>query len=160
MFECLSDGDRKAYYESSQWVIKQNRQKISNMRKEVKDLRVLKAKKLAVSNLNTAYTIYPHTTYIKYSSHTITAHLFIYWLTIIGYLFQADEVVVNKGLENNEKERNALRDKPGSVSYSTKFPLMVMKVACMQVLPLCSFLTFKINFIHLNDNTGCYTTYG
>ena len=48
---CVLDGDRKAYYESSQWVIKQNRQKISNLRKEVKDLRVLKAKKLAVSDL-------------------------------------------------------------------------------------------------------------
>ncbi len=46
---CNSDGDRKAYYESSQSVIKENRQNIGELRKEVKDLRVQKAKKLAVS---------------------------------------------------------------------------------------------------------------
>ena len=32
------------------------------------------------------------------------------------FYFQADEHVVNKGLEEHPKERNALRDKPGAVS--------------------------------------------
>ena len=34
-------------------------------------------------------------------------------------MFQADEQVVSKGLEDNPVERNALRSKPGSVSCYT-----------------------------------------
>lgn len=53
----LLDGDRKAYYESSQWTIKQNRVSVSNLRQENKMLR----KKLADSKagdervINTAF---------------------------------------------------------------------------------------------------------
>ena len=35
--------------------------------------------------------------------------------------FQADEHVVSKGLEDHPRERNALRDKPGTVSKNNLF---------------------------------------
>jgi len=43
----LLEGDRKAYYESSQWTIKQNKEHILKLRKEVKELQKLKADRLA-----------------------------------------------------------------------------------------------------------------
>ena len=43
---------------------------------------------------------------------------------------QADEVVVNKGLEHNEKERHALRDKPGSVSSCSRTYLEIYTGIC------------------------------
>jgi len=71
----LIEGDRKAYYESAEWTMKQNKEKIGKLRKENKELHKLKADRLA-----------------------------------------ADEHVVNKGLEDHPKERNALRDKSGNVA--------------------------------------------
>lgn len=71
----MLDGDRKAYYESSEWTQKQNKEKVQQLRKENKELRKVLADKEA-----------------------------------------ADEVVVSKGLEDHPKERNALRNKPGSVA--------------------------------------------
>ena len=44
-----ADGDRKAYYESSQWSIKKNRETISKMRQENKKLHIALADVLAVS---------------------------------------------------------------------------------------------------------------
>jgi len=46
----FSEGDRKAYYESSQWTIRQNKDKILKLRSEVKELQKVKADRLAVSN--------------------------------------------------------------------------------------------------------------
>lgn len=48
----------------------------------------------------------------------------ILWYIHMSLFSQADEAVVNKGLERNEKERNALRDKPGNVS-----PQMILHVS-------------------------------
>lgn len=45
----VSDGDRKAYYESSQWSIKKNRDTISRMRQENKIFHKNLADVLAVS---------------------------------------------------------------------------------------------------------------
>ena len=45
------DGDNKAYSESSQWSIRQNRNLIAQLRAENKSLRNKLAKKLAVSQL-------------------------------------------------------------------------------------------------------------
>ena len=44
-----SDGDRKAYYESSQWTVTRNDQKIAQLRKENKELHKLVCDRLAVS---------------------------------------------------------------------------------------------------------------
>lgn len=43
----LLEGDRKAYYESAEWTMKQNRDKIAKLRKENKEMRKLMADKLA-----------------------------------------------------------------------------------------------------------------
>ena len=43
------EGDRKAYYESAEWKMKENREKISKLRSENKELRKVKCDKLAVS---------------------------------------------------------------------------------------------------------------
>ena len=45
----LLEGDRRAYYERSQWTMKQNQQKIQKLRKENKELHKMKADRLAVS---------------------------------------------------------------------------------------------------------------
>ena len=45
----FSEGDRKAYYESSQWAMKQNNEKITGLRKENKELHKLVSDRLAVS---------------------------------------------------------------------------------------------------------------
>jgi len=47
-WECLTEGDRKAYYESAEHTMKQNRQKIVRLQQENKDLYKLKADKLKV----------------------------------------------------------------------------------------------------------------
>ena len=44
----LLEGDRKAYYESSQWNIKQNKEQISQKRKENNELRKKLKDSLAV----------------------------------------------------------------------------------------------------------------
>jgi len=49
----LIEGDRKAYYESAEHTMKQNRQKIVRLQQENKDLYKLKADKLKVSYFNT-----------------------------------------------------------------------------------------------------------
>lgn len=46
-----TDGDRKAYYESSQWTMKKNKETIQKLRKKNKDSRLDLAKKKAVSIL-------------------------------------------------------------------------------------------------------------
>ena len=53
-FKCYfsTDGDRKAYYESSQWTMKKNKDTISKLREKNKRLRADLAKKKAVSVLN------------------------------------------------------------------------------------------------------------
>ena len=45
----LTEGDRKAYYESAEQTMKQNRQKIVRLQQDNKDLYKLKADKLKVS---------------------------------------------------------------------------------------------------------------
>ncbi len=61
----LTEGDRKAYYESSEWTMKQNREKILNLRKENKELRKVMADKLSVSA--SEYNMYHDSTIITYS---------------------------------------------------------------------------------------------
>ena len=51
--------------------------------------------------------------------------------------FQADEHVVNKGLEDHPKERNALRDKPGNVSDDI----------CTELVKLSYYLSTRDYFI-------------
>lgn len=51
------DGDNKAYSESSQWSIRQNRNLIAQLRAENKSLRNKLAKKLAVSQIPCSYHI-------------------------------------------------------------------------------------------------------
>lgn len=48
-FLFYSEGDRKAYYESAEWTMKQNKERIAKLRKENKELHKLKADRLAVS---------------------------------------------------------------------------------------------------------------
>lgn len=43
-----TDGDRKAYYESSQWTMKKNKENIQKLREKNKELRLDLAKKKAV----------------------------------------------------------------------------------------------------------------
>ncbi|XP_035683994.1 coiled-coil domain-containing protein 151-like isoform X2 [Branchiostoma floridae] len=53
----LLDGDRKAYYESSQWTMKKNRELVSQLRQENKQLHKLKADAVAMDDkvLNEAF---------------------------------------------------------------------------------------------------------
>ena len=53
----IIEGDRKAYYESAEWKMKENREKISKLRSENKELRKVKCDKLAVSI--TDIVVYP-----------------------------------------------------------------------------------------------------
>ncbi len=46
---CCSDGDRKAYSESSQWAIKQNKELISQLRAENKRIRAKLSKRMKAS---------------------------------------------------------------------------------------------------------------
>ena len=46
----LADGDRKAYFESSQWTMKKNKETIAKLREKNKQLRADLAKKKAVSS--------------------------------------------------------------------------------------------------------------
>ena len=47
-FSYITDGDRKAYYENSQWTMQQNKEVILKLRAKNKDLRLDLAKKKAV----------------------------------------------------------------------------------------------------------------
>jgi len=48
-----TEGDRKAYYESAEHTMKQNRQKIVRLQQDNKDLYKLKADKMKVSYIST-----------------------------------------------------------------------------------------------------------
>ena len=49
MFFLFQDGDKKAYSESSQWAIKGNKEVISKLRQENKQLRARLSKRMKVS---------------------------------------------------------------------------------------------------------------
>ena len=54
----IIEGDRKAYYESAEWKMKENREKISKLRSENKELRKVKCDKLAVSDMSDSLVPY------------------------------------------------------------------------------------------------------
>lgn len=56
-FNFVSEGDRKAYYENSQWTMKQNKEQVQKMRKEVKVLNQRLSNKQSVSIFNTCQSL-------------------------------------------------------------------------------------------------------
>ena len=53
------DGDKRAYFENTQWDMERNRVQIQKLRQENKDLRAKLSKKMAVSLLSTlVYILY------------------------------------------------------------------------------------------------------
>lgn len=48
----FTEGDRKAYYETSQHAMKHNQETVTKLRKEAKELRKKLSDSLSVSNLN------------------------------------------------------------------------------------------------------------
>ena len=47
-YDIITEGDKKAYYENSEWTVKQNKELIAKLRKETKELHKMKADRLAV----------------------------------------------------------------------------------------------------------------
>jgi len=75
----VTEGDRKAYYESADYTMKQNRQKIAHLQQENKELYKQKADKLKV-----CYTNYCVITLMMISLHFFT---FVFYASVFIILY-------------------------------------------------------------------------